>query len=502
MSGQQKITANLGAAPSSVQNQAMSPTVPSVSASAYPLQVAGTIAGYRLLKALGSGTMGEVWQVADRQGNLYAAKILRSKLAIKPRIVQRFRMEKDLVTGVRHQNIVEVYDLIQTPEYMAIIMEYTDGGDLGELLKHKGTLTPLDAVYYCMGIAAGLSLIHQAGIVHRDLKPSNILLKQQGGYLIPKIADFGLARWIDPRYEIQTTKRSGTPYYMAPEMIEGKGVSSKTDVYSLGVILYELLCGITPFRGSVGEVLNHQFYDMPGMLPGIPSALWNVITQMLAKETSVRPSAAQTYVLLKSVIEKVRSLGALDVFTEPPPVQPLAEVVRVSPPDAKTSLASVKPIIPAHNEAETQSGQTALGHLADYPVTPVVAAGQAVGLPPAIMVNADEGVGVLETAIQTDGGAPEETQPVATRAGESVFKPEGVPVAVSNPREIPQIPPTPAVSSSRVHFPPVPTPTGSPSNLSTGKRSSAKTEIFAGVAIGLGVGTLITLIVAATLLLL
>lgn len=501
MGGQQKIRANLGAAPSSVQNQAMSPTVPSVSASAYPLQVAGTIAGYRLLKALGSGTMGEVWQVADRQGNLYAAKILRSKLAIKPGIVQRFRMEKDLVTGVRHQNIVEVYDLIQTPEYMAIIMEYTDGGDLGELLKHKGTLTPLDAVYYCMGIAAGLSLIHQAGIVHRDLKPSNILLKQQGGYLIPKIADFGLARWIDPRYEIQTTKRSGTPYYMAPEMIEGKGVSSKTDVYSLGVILYELLCGITPFRGSVGEVLNHQFYDMPGMLPGIPSALWNVITQMLAKETSVRPSAAQTYVLLKSVIEKVRSLGALDVFTEPPPVQPLAEVVRVSPPDAKTSLASVKPIIPAHNEAETQSGQTALGHLADYPVTPVVAAGQAVGLPPAIMVNADEGVGVLETAIQTDGGAPEETQPVSTGAGESVFKPEGLPVAVSNSRKIPQIPSTPAVSSSRVFSPPVPTPTGSPSNLSTGKRLSAKTEIFAGVAIGLGVGTLITLIVAATLLL-
>ena len=289
---------------------------------------------------------------------------------------------------------------------------------------------------------------------------------------------------------------------MAPEMIEGKGVSSKTDVYSLGVILYELLCGITPFRGSVGEVLNHQFYDMPGMLPGIPSALWNVITQMLAKETSVRPSAAQTYVLLKSVIEKVRSLGALDVFTEPPPVQPLAEVVRVSPPDAKTSLASVKPIIPAHNEAETQSGQTALGHLADYPVTPVVAAGQAVGLPPAIMVNADEGVGVLETAIQTDGESPEETQPVSTGAGESVFKPEGLPVAVSNSREIPKIPPTPAVSSSRVHFPPVPTPTGSPSNLSTGKRSGAKTEIFAGVAIGLGVGTLITLIVVAILLLL
>ena len=118
------------------------------------------------------------------------------------------------------------------------------------------------------------------------------------------------------------------------------------------------------------------------------------------------------------------------------------------------------------------------------------------------MVNADEGVGVLETAIQTDGESPEETQPVSTGAGESVFKPEGLPVAVSNSREIPKIPPTPAVSSSRVHFPPVPTPTGSPSNLSTGKRSGAKTEIFAGVAIGLGVGTLITLIVAATLLLL
>ena len=465
-------------------------------------QTMSSLAGYRLLKALGSGTMGEVWQVADRQGNLYAAKILRSKLAIKPGIVQRFRMEKDLVTGVRHQNIVEVYDLIQTPEYMAIIMEYTDGGDLGELLKRKGTLTPLDAVYYCMGIAAGLSLIHQAGIVHRDLKPSNILLKQQGGYLIPKIADFGLARWIDPRYETQTTKRSGTPYYMAPEMIEGKGVSSKTDIYSLGVILYELLCGITPFRGSVGEVLNHQFYDMPGMLPGIPSALWNVITQMLAKETSVRPSAAQTYALLKSVIEKVRLLQALEVFTEPPPVQPLAEVVRVSPPDAKTSLASVKPIIPAHNEAETQSGQTALGHLSDYPVAPVVPAGQAVALPPAIMINTDEGVGGLGTAIQTDGIAPGETQPVATGAGESVFKVEGAPVAVSNPREIPQIPPTPTVSSSRAPSLQVPSPTGPPPNLSTGKRSGAKTEMFAGVAIGLGVGTLITLIVAAILLLL
>jgi len=220
-------------------------------------QPSSVIAGYRLLKALGSGTMGEVWKVADSRGNLYAAKILRSKLAIKPGIAQRFRMEKDLVTRVRHQNVVEVYDLVQTPEYMAIIMEYTDGGDLGELLKKRGTLLPLDAIYYCMGIAAGLSPIHHAGIVHRDLKPSNILLKRQGGYLVPKIADFGLARWIDPRYEIQTTKRSGTPYYMAPEMIEGRGVSSKTDIYSLGVILYELLCGITPFRGSGGGVLKH-----------------------------------------------------------------------------------------------------------------------------------------------------------------------------------------------------------------------------------------------------
>ncbi|WP_311588283.1 serine/threonine-protein kinase [Varibaculum massiliense] len=428
------------------------------------------IAGYRLLKALGAGTMGEVWKVADPRGNIYAAKILRSKLAIKPGIAQRFRMEKDLVTGVRHQNIVEVYDLIQTPEYMAIIMEYTDGGDLGELLKKRGTLLPLDAVYYCMGIAAGLSPIHHAGIVHRDLKPSNILLKRQGGYLVPKIADFGLARWIDPRYEIQTTKRSGTPYYMAPEMIEGKGVSSKTDIYSLGVILYELLCGITPFRGTVGEVLEHQFYDMPGMLPGIPSSLWNVITQMLAKETSVRPSAAQTHALLKSVVDQVRPLDALPVLKEPPLPQPLADVVRISPADAKTSLASAKPIIPAHDEDETQSGQTARGQ-----VEPAAPAWHPVTLPPAIMVNAEETIGA-------GAGSPGEFSPPREQAESA------------NEQTLDVWGNSPGFAENL--------PKSSPHQGAPAPRRSAAKEIVGGVAIGLGVGALITLVAAAILLLL
>ncbi|WP_122820693.1 serine/threonine-protein kinase [Varibaculum vaginae] len=434
-----------------------------------PPQTPFYLAGYRLLKALGSGTMGEVWQVADPGGNVYAAKILRSKLAIKPGIVQRFRMEKDLVTAIRHQNIVEVYDLVQTPEYMAIIMEYTDSGDLGELLKKRGTLLPLDAVYYCMGIAAGLSPIHQAGIVHRDLKPSNILLKRQGNYLVPKIADFGLARWIDPRYEIQTTKRSGTPYYMAPEMIEGKGVSSKTDIYSLGVILYELLCGITPFRGTVGEVLNQQFYDMPGMLTGISSSLWNVITKMLAKETSVRPDAAQTYALLKSVVEQVRNLEALEVLTEPPPPQPLEEVVRISPPDAQTSLASAKPIIPAHDEAETRSGQTVQGQ-----VEPGFPTWHPVSLPPAIMVNTEETIGVTT-------GSPE---------------------GFSSPREQ-KISPSEQTIGAWGNSPDLAENLSNPSfyqGPSALRRSPAK-EILGGIAIGLGIGTLITLLVAAILLL-
>ncbi|WP_071128776.1 serine/threonine-protein kinase [Varibaculum massiliense] len=425
------------------------------------------IAGYRLLKALGSGTMGEVWKVADSRGNVYAAKILRSKLAIKPGIAQRFRMEKDLVTGVRHQNIVEVYDLVQTPEYMAIIMEYTDGGDLGELLKKRGTLLPLDAVYYCMGIAAGLSPIHHAGIVHRDLKPSNILLKRQGGYLVPKIADFGLARWIDPRYEIQTTKRSGTPYYMAPEMIEGKGVSSKTDIYSLGMILYELLCGITPFRGTVGEVLEHQFYDMPGMLPGIPSSLWNVITQMLAKETSVRPSAAQTHALLKSVVDQVRPLDALPVLKEPPPPQPLADVVRISPADAKTSLASAKPIIPAHDEDETQSGQTARGQ-----VEPAAPAWHPVTLPPAIMVNAEEAIGA-------GAGSPGEFSPPREQAESA------------NEQTLDVWENSPGFAENL--------PKSSPHQGAPAPRRSAAKEIVGGVAIGLGIGALITLVAAAIL---
>ena len=433
-------------------------------------QPSSNIAGYRLLKALGAGTMGEVWQVVDPRGNLYAAKILRSKLAIKPGIAERFRMEKDLVTGIRHQNIVEVYDLVQTPEYMAIIMEYTDGGDLGDLLKSCGTLLPLDAVYYCMGIAAGLSPIHQAGIVHRDLKPSNILLKRQEGYLVPKIADFGLARWIDPRYEIQTTKRSGTPYYMAPEMIEGKGVSSKTDIYSLGVILYELLCGITPFRGTVGEVLNHQFYDMPGMIPGIPSSLWNVLAKMLAKETSVRPTATQTHALLNSVVDQVRPLAALEAFAEPPSPQPLEDVVKISPPDAQTSLASAKPIIPAHDEAETQSGQTVRGQ-----VEPAAPVWHPVALPPAIMVNTEEtnGVGV---------GSPGEFLPPReqdTSLNEQTLGAWGNNLGFAE-----------NVSSD------------SPRQGAADPRGGATKEVLGGVAIGLGIGVLVTLAAASILLLL
>ncbi|MCE9573454.1 MAG: protein kinase [Deltaproteobacteria bacterium] len=261
--------------------------------------IVGTSVGaYRVSRLLGVGGMGRVYKgVHPSIGSRVAIKVLSHECASRPDLVERFFSEARAVNLIRHESIVNVLDLNQLPDGRPfIIMEYLDGAPLNDIVEKVGPM-PMGGVARLMGeVLDALGAAHAKGIVHRDLKPDNIYVTPAGH---PKVLDFGIAK-LRPELggsSTQTGSLLGTPHYMSPEQATGRGVDHRTDIYAIGVILFECMTGRRPFNADSLFDLLRQHVDVAppsprSLRPDMPPALEQVILTTLAKDPNQRFGSA------------------------------------------------------------------------------------------------------------------------------------------------------------------------------------------------------------------
>ncbi|MDO8597596.1 MAG: serine/threonine-protein kinase [Sulfuricaulis sp.] len=249
---------------------------------------------YEVLESLGEGGMGLVYRVRDRETTeILALKLLRPEIARDPAMMVRFKDEIRLARRITHKNVSRIYDFNRVDDLVYITMEYVDGESLRAYLKRAGKLSPERVIDLARQIAAGLGEAHAQGVVHRDLKPENVILARDG---LVKLMDFGIARALGGN---TTTAQTviGTPGYMAPEQSQGKSVDQRTDLYALGLILYECLTGRRAFAGATPvEVALKQIKERPvpprQLLSSMSPHLEAIVMRCLEKEPSRRFASA------------------------------------------------------------------------------------------------------------------------------------------------------------------------------------------------------------------
>ncbi|MDP1824042.1 MAG: serine/threonine-protein kinase [Archangium sp.] len=264
------------------------------------LSIGSTLGAYIIERELGAGSMGHVYQALhQRLGRRVALKVLRTELLGEPSLVERFLQEGRAVNQIDHANIVEVHDYVEERGSVYCVMELLEGQTLAERMEQGPS--SLESIHsMALQIASALGASHAAGVVHRDLKPDNIfLVSREGRDDWVKVLDFGIAKCTSVLSTIQTAQGSvlGTPRYMAPEQVAGCTVDGRADIYALGTILHELICGQAPFEASsfgqlAADIINQSPPPLPGMTAGhepVPPALASLIAACLSKQPSARP---------------------------------------------------------------------------------------------------------------------------------------------------------------------------------------------------------------------
>ena len=251
---------------------------------------------YELSERLGSGGMAEVYLGRDRVlGRTVAVKTLLLQFASDPHFIARFRREAQSAAALNHPNIVGVYDTGSDDGTHYIVMEYIEGRTLRDLIREEGPLLPERAAELAGDVCAALAFAHSHGIVHRDVKPANIMLTKTGEV---KVTDFGIARAASSETVTQTATVLGTAQYFSPEQAQAGPVDSRSDIYSLGVVLYEMLTRQVPFTGSSPVAIAYKHVKEDPILPSrlnadIPPALEAIVMKALAKNPDNRYQTAQ-----------------------------------------------------------------------------------------------------------------------------------------------------------------------------------------------------------------
>lgn len=250
---------------------------------------------YELIEKIGDGGMAVVYKGKDRLLNRYVAiKILRPEFTKDEQFIENFRRESQAAAGLSHPNIVGVYDVGKEGNIYYIVMELIEGKVLSQIIKEKGRLDYKEAIHIVRQVASALSLAHKNQIVHRDVKPHNILITNTG---VAKLADFGIAKAVSAATIVGgSNKVMGSVHYFSPEQARGAYVDERSDIYSMGIVLFEMLTGKVPFDGDnpVSIALMHINENIPSVLeevPGLPPQLEKIIQKATAKYQSSRYKA-------------------------------------------------------------------------------------------------------------------------------------------------------------------------------------------------------------------
>ncbi|MCK4782245.1 MAG: PD40 domain-containing protein, partial [Desulfobacteraceae bacterium] len=311
------------------------------------LTTGSTFAGrYQIIEELGEGGMGKVYKALDKEINAKVAlKLIKPEVAADEKAIKRFRNELKLARDISHKNVCRMYDLNQEEGTYYITMEYVSGEDLKSFIRRARQLTPGTTVFIAKQICGGLTEAHKLGVIHRDLKPSNIMIDKEGNV---RIMDFGIARSLEAKGITGAGVMIGTPEYMSPEQAEGEEVDQRSDIYSLGVILYELVTGQRPFEGNtpLSIAMKHkgETPDEPQKLnPQIPGDLNQLILECLAKDKEDRyQSCSELY----SELTKIEKVIPTPVSISPKKESKAAKIGEIKWRKGTTSPARVRAKIP------------------------------------------------------------------------------------------------------------------------------------------------------------
>jgi eukaryotic-like serine/threonine-protein kinase len=317
--------------------------------STLPLGPGVAFAGrYLIERTLGRGGMGAVWAAVDRQlGERVALKTLDGSFAPGSPMVDRFRREVRLARRVTHRNVARIFDIGEHRGVFYLTMELVEGASLAELITREGAMAPAVVIGIGRQIADGLAAAHVAGVVHRDLKPGNVLVAAaEAGQGTGRVAltDFGIAFGVvdDVRLTLEGSALLGTPAYMAPEQVRGDNVDARSDLYALGLVLYEMLTGTLPFTGDTAlqlaiARLDHEPVD-PRSYAVLPDALAELVLQCLRRDPTLRPASAEAV---------AAALLAVELDHGAAPTANAAASVRVAVPVTRTEAATLAPMIGA-----------------------------------------------------------------------------------------------------------------------------------------------------------
>jgi len=438
---------------------------------------------YALHELLGEGGAARVYRAQDTiLERTVAIKLLREEYGSDPDFVARFYREARAIAALSHPNIVDIYDYGSHDNTYFIAMQYIEGADLKTILQRKGQLTPEQAVAIVDGALRGLGAAHDRGIIHRDVKPQNLLVRAEDGLV--KLTDFGIARALGGTQVTAAGLTFGTAHYMAPEQASGGELSLATDLYAVGVVLFEALTGRLPFDGDSALQIGIQHLNTPPPLvttfaPGVPRPLTQVVARALAKAPSARfATAAAMRQALHAALPEGPPIPALVTTAATAPGQTAA-----LPTIPGTAGHDAPPIPPRHVPVGMTSrmnyllpalgvlillllgGIFALARTLAAPVTATnpTATNRAIALVPPPSQTAPPSTPTATAPAQPPTLAPVVVPPTVTAVPITATAPP--PAATATPTVAPTVPPTvppPPPPTAPPTTPPTPVPTAAP----------------------------------------